>query len=406
MFQKLKLKTKLTTAGRWVTGHVRLLILFGLFAALLSFLLSYRLSTLPTNSLSASERLLAITTVGWHGLLQNPFFLTTKLQLSAGFYFFGQGGALVTRLPSVALGALAIIGVTGLIRAWHGSRMAILGGLLFACSAWTLHVSRYANTDSTYLAAIPILLVSQLVLQRLKTSWLPYVVLVVWSLLLFTPGLIWFVLVAGYWERDSFVSAWRQQKMWRRRLLLAVCSLAWLPLLLQFFIKQPAQIVQWLGAPAQLAAPSALLHQLAAVPLHLFVHGPAIPELWLGQLPVLDIFTLTATLLGIVFYVRHWRSRRSRLLLSYAVIGTIVIALGGAASLSLIVPLAFLVAASGLNSLLRDWLQRFPLNPIVRSLGISTLSLVVAVSCVYNLQSYFVAWPHNATTVSHFSSKP
>ncbi len=406
MFQKLKLKIKFTTARRWVADHDRLLILCGLFAALVSYLLSHRLSSLPTDSLSAGEHLLAVKPIGWHGLVQNPFFFISKLQLSASYYFFGQGGALVTRLPSVVFGALAIIGVTGLIRAWHGSRMAIFGGLLFACSAWTLHVSRYANMDSSYLAVVPILLVSQLALQRVKARWVPYAVLVVWSLLLFTPGLIWFVLLAAWWERDCFAYAWQQQKQWGQRLLLTVCGLAWLPLLLQFFISQPTQLVQWLGAPAHLAAPSALLHHLAAVPLHLFIHGPAIPELWLGQLPVLDIFTLVATLLGLVFYIRHWRSGRSRLLLSYGVIGTVVIALGGAASLSLIVPLAYLVAATGLNSLLRDWLQRFPLNPIARGVGVSALSLVIVVSCAYNLQSYFVAWPHNATTISHFNVQP
>ena len=405
MLPKLKLKIKFSSARRWVAFHDRLLLLIILFAILVSYLLVHRLTTLPTANLSASEHLLSITPIGWHGLVQNPFFFIHKLQLSVGYYLFGQGGALVTRLPSVKLGALAIICVAVLMRAWHGTRIAVLGCLLFACSAWTLHVSRYANFDSAYLAAIPMLLVSQLALQRAKARWVPYLVLSVWSLLLFTPGLIWFVLLAAWWERDSLVLAWQQQKHWWQRLLLFLAGLAWLPLLLQFFIKQPQQVVQWLGAPEHLANPSTLLHQLAAVPLHLFGHGPAIPELWLGQLPVLDIFSLTVTVLGIIYYARHWQSGRSRLLLSYALISSLVIALGGAASLSLIVPLAYLAAAAGLSSFLRDWLRRFPFNPIIRFAGIIALSLVVLASCAYNLQSYFVAWPHNFSTIRHFASK-
>lgn len=372
---------------------------------LVLFLLLYRLTQLPTLSLSSAEQSLALTPIGWHGLAHNPFFLISKLQLSAAFYWFGQGGALVTRLPSVKLGFVSIIGVTILIRAWHGTKAAIFGCLLFACSAWLLHVSRYASWDSLYLSAVPIILVSQLALERLKVAWLPYIILLIWGFLLYTPGLIWFVLLAAWWDRDRFQAAWLQQRRWWQRLLLVVCGSIWLPLLVQFFVRQPRQFLIWLGAPARFVSWQDLLHHLAAVPLHLFIHGPAIPEQWLGQLPVLDIFTLTMTVLGIIYYTRHWRSGRSRLLFSYAALGTLLIGLGGPASLSLIIPLAYLAAAAGLAGLLRDWRQRFPLNPVLRTIGVTVVSVVVFASCAYNLQAYFVAWPHNPSTLSRFSAQ-
>ena len=83
-------------------------------------------------------------------------------------------------------------------------------------------------------------------------------------------------------------------------------------------------------------------------------------------------------------------------------IGTILIGLGGPVGLSMLVPVLFLLAAAGLHSLLQSWLRVFPTNPIARNLGVSLVILAVAVSCTYNLRSYFVAWPHNATTQATF----
>ena len=404
MFQKLK--TKLGRGWHWALQSKWSLLLVALAAAVVSFLLLHRLTTLPTGGLSPAEQGLAAMPIGWHGLFQDPFFLINKLQLSVSYYLFGQGGAAIVRLPSVKLGAIAIICVGILLRVWHGTRIAVLGCLLFTCSAWTLHVSRYASWDSTYLAVLPLLLVSQLALQRLTKVWVPYVVVTLWSLLLFTPGFIWFALFAFWWERPRFVSTWQQQEQWWQRLLLLILGFAWLPLLASFFIRQPGQIAQWLGAPAHFDSLLTISHRLASVPLHLFGYGPAIPELWLGRLPLLDIFTLTITILGLIFYAQHWRSGRSRLLLAYAALGTILIGGAGATSLSLLVPLCYLAAAAGLSYLLRNWLRRFPLNPILRSVGVVGLSLLVLASCAYNLQSYFVAWPHNQTTISHFRSQP
>ena len=378
-------------------------LLFVAAIAVIGYLLTHRLASL-TFGFSTNELRIASLPIGWHGILASPLFLVFKLFESVSFYFFGQQNILAARLPSVLLGLIAVTAFGLVLRAWHNSRIAILGCLLFATSAWTLHVSRYVGYESSYLVVLPILLLSQVALRRYKKRWLTYAVLVVWSLLLFTPGMIWFVAVAAFWQRNDLVQAWQESTLWWQKVLFILFNISSLPLLIWSFVKHNNLVVSWLGAPSSFDSLQQLGHRLAAVPLHLFVRGPGIPDLWLGRLPLLDIFTLSMTIIGIVFYAGKWRNSRSQLLAAYGVIGTILIGLGGPVSLSLLVPILYLFAAAGMGWLLHDWLKYFPNNPIARGLAIGVVSFAVATSCTYNIYSYYVAWPHNAATITEYSA--
>lgn len=378
------------------------LVLVGLFAVFVTSLLLRHLTTLPMGGVSAAELQVANTPIGWHGILNNPSYLLVKLLRSIGFYFFGQGGALVIRLPSVIFTMSAIVSSALMLRVWHGARTAVLGTFLLACSAWTLHIGRYGSYDSSYLAAIPYLLISQYVLHRFKQPWVIFAVILNWSLLLLTPGLVWFVLAAAFWQRRDLLAAWKNLKLWWARVLLILTGLLWTPLLLNSWLNQTAQATNWLGLPAHYGNLSIVSHHFLDVLIHLFVHGPNTPELWLGRLPILDVFTLVVTVLGIIFYARHWRNSRAQMLFSYLGLSIILIGLGGPVSLSLAVPLMYLFAAAGLTWLLHDWLKHFPSNPIARAIGVGLISLAVLFSAAYNLQSYFVAWPNSPTVISRF----
>ncbi|MBS0555230.1 MAG: hypothetical protein JSS47_22320 [Proteobacteria bacterium] len=135
---------------------------------------------------------------------------------------------------------------------------------------------------------------------------------------------------------------------------------------------------------------------------HLFIGGPRKPDLWLGKAPILDVFTLAMFLIGLYFYVSHWRSSRSKLLGSLFLAGAILVALGGPVSLSLLVPLLYIVAATGITYLVKEWLQVFPLNPIARNIGLALVAIAVMMACAYNLRAYFIAWPHNRPTAAVF----
>jgi hypothetical protein len=325
-----------------------------------------------------------------------------KLLRSIVFFLSPNHGQLLTRLPNAIFGGLTVISFAWLIRLWHGTRTAFFSTILFAVSAWVLHVSRLASFDVLYLWVIPTLLLSYVLLQKDPNKALVwYGSLLVWGLLLYIPGVVWLVLATIWWQRTAIADGWQHFGRWWQRGLYILAGLIWLPILIIDFLR-PGNLTNWLGLPAHWAAPTALLKQFIAVPVHLLVRGPKYPQLWLGRAPILDIFTLTVCLLGIYFYASHWQAGRSRLLGSFLVISGALVGLVGPVGLSLLVPLLYVAAATGIAYLLHEWLQVFPLNPLARSLGLGLIVVAIALSCLYNTRAYFVAWPDAGITQTIF----
>lgn len=383
-------------------GQRQRLPLWGLALALLvGWLVLHRLASL-TGGLSSSEMRASTEAVGWHGIYNNPFYLPLKLVRSVIFLSFPDHGQLLTRLPNVIFGVLGIITFGWLVRLWHGVRTAILATVLFACSAWVLHVSRLASFDVLYLWAIPTLLLPPLLQKKYPNHpffW--YASLISWGLLLYVPGLVWLIIVNLWLQRKLIASGWKQFKLQWQRGLYFLVGLIWLPLLI-INLMRPGNLLTWLGWPKHIGTLTEVLRRIAEVPAHLFFRGPVSPELWLARAPILDIFALVVCALGIYFYVRHWRAIRSRLLGSLLLVGIILVGLGGPVSLSLLIPLLYLAVATGLAYLLHEWFVVFPNNPLARGLGLGLIIAVVGLSCLYNTRAYFVAWPHTAATRSTF----
>ncbi len=380
----------------------KLLVLALIFAfGCLSFLMLYRLGSL-TNGISSDELKTAAMPYGWHGLYHNPLYLPINVIRSIFFKLFPHYGQTIIRAPSVLFGCLAIVSFAYLIWIWHGMRTAILATILFATSAWTLHVSRLGTNDIMYLFSVPTLLLLNTLLHRhFNNAYIFIGTLCVWGLLLYIPGLIWLLIFNIFWERKELVKGWLlYSKVWQR-IVIIVTPLIWLPLLANYF-RSTQKIEYWLGHMQSFGNLSAVLKSLIAVPIHLFVRGPEYPQLWLGRAPVLDIFALAMTLLGIFFYVTHFRANRSKMIGFYALIAWLLTVFGSSTMFSLLVPLAYVCAAAGIAFLIRDWLRVFPTNPLARGLGVGLIVIAVAFSSFYNVRSYYIAWTYNPTTQALF----
>lgn len=388
----------------WASRTVNIRLIAWLIIGLggLSWLLLHNLAFL-NSGLSINEVKAVSEPVGWHGIYHKPLYLPLKLIRSIIFVIFPTHGQLLSRLPNVIFGGFTVLTFAWLIRLWHSSRTAILASLLFATSAWVLHVSRLASFDVLYLWAIPTLqMVHFLLIKYANQPLVWYGSVLIWGLMLYIPGLVWLIGLEIYLQRKVLIAAFKHFTMiWQRGIYLFI-GLIWLPLLIIDFTR-PGQFKLWLGLPSHLAVPSEIIKHFAAVPVHLFIHGPQYPELWLARSPLLDIFTLAACLIGIYFYATHRHSGRSHLLALFASVCVVLVGFGGPVSLSLVVPMLYITASTGIAYLLHDWLVVFPQNPLARGLGIGLVSLAVALACVYNLRAYFVAWPHNATTKTTFS---
>ena len=208
-----------------------------------------------------------------------------------------------------------------------------------------------------------------------------------------------------YRQRADVGYGMKIQDDFKSKLAYVFSALIWLPLIGRYLVRSPKNILNWLGLPQHFASPLHIVKEFGAVFYHIFIRRPLLPNLWLGRLPILDIFGVIAALTGIYFYAVHIKATRTHLLFVSFLIGAILIALEGPVSLSIVIPIIYIFIAAGLAYLLNQWLSVFPKNPIARSLGYILISLAIAMSVVYNLRSYFVAWPHNSASISVFDVK-
>jgi len=391
--------------GRQLIAHRRKYALLTFALAVVCCLLLYKLGSL-VGGLSAGELTAARTPVGWHGLYNQPLYLPLNAVRSVAFFLFADHGQTLTRLPNAFFGLFTVCAFGWLAWLWHGRRTALFAGCLFATSAWVLHVSRLASFDVLYLWAMTTLLLAHVNLQRRTTNpVIFYGAILLWGLLLYVPGMIWLLLVEWWLQRHAILRGWRHFSRWWQRVTYLLCGIIWLPLLIDR-LRSTMTLKAWLGLPQHFDPPLTLLKHFVGVFVHLFVRGPEYHDLWLGRAPLLGVFALVASLIGVYFYARNFRAGRSRLLGGFFLIGAVLVALGGPVGLSLLVPLMYLLAAAGIAFLLREWLRTFPFNPLARATGISLIVLAVALSCAYNLRAYFVAWPHNHDTKTVFRYHP
>ncbi len=370
-------------------------------AAALAWLMLYKLGSL-TGGFSRDEVSALASPLGWHGIFSHPLYLPLELLRSALFSAFPDYGQALGRLPNAILGVLAVVSFACLIRLWYGLRIALMASAMFATSAWTLHVSRLASFDAVYLWSMPTLLLGHFVLRKYYKRPLAWIgSLAAWALLLYVPGMVWFVLVDVVWQRRYIAGGWRHAAGWWARLIYTLVALVWLPLLV-IDLQRPGRLLSWLGLPQHLGSVLDIARNVIDVPYHLFIRASYGPQLWLGHAPVLDIFALAMCALGVYFYVTHWRSARSRFLGIVSLMGLVLIGLAGPVTSSLLIPLLYVAIATGMAYLLNQWLKTFPNNPLARGVGLGLLVAAVLLSCAYNYRAYFIAWPHASATRAVF----
>lgn len=385
----------------FIKAHRKKIIACSFVGIGLAALLLYKLGSL-VNGLSTLEMFTASQAVGFHGIYHDPLYLPIKLVRSILFFIFPDHGQTITRLPSIVFGAFSVLSFYYVMRVWHGVRTAVLTGLLFATSAWVLHVSRVAGNEVLYLWAVPTLLSLQILLQRHFQRWyVAFGSVIIWGMMLYVPGLVWLLIISLSAQRKTLSAIWKHYSGWRKSALIAA-GLVWLPLLILRLATSLATLRTWLGLPEHFVSLSHAVKGFVGVPVHLLFRGPQYPDLWLDKAPIFDIFTLVVAFLGLYFYAKHWQNSRSKLLLGFGVAGFVLTGIGGAVGLSVLVALLYVTAGMGLTYLLHEWLKVFPLNPLARGLGIGLVALAVSLSVILNMRAYFIAWPHNNTTKATF----
>lgn len=379
----------------FVQSHAKSLILYGSLFAVLAAILAWQLTSLvPGYSSTEVKTFETSQSLSFDNVLDNPLYLLFTLPVKLLSLAIPDTIA-VTRIIAVIGGFTTLIIFASLLRAWHGRRTAIFGTILFGTSAWFLHVARFGGPEVVYFGVFA-LVACGFWLKHSASRLALALAFVLCALLLYVPGFIWFIAIGITWQWKTV------DRLLKKHLLTTtLAGLGFLAALIPLgwgLYKNTELIKPWLGLPADWPSLMEIGRNVLEVPFYFLVRGETNPELWLGTAPIFDVFSLAMLLLGGILYARHIRLSRTILIAAIGIVTTILMAIGGTISYTVLLPFAYLVIAAGAAYLLEQWFKVFPRNPIARSIGIVTLCVVVGLACLFQMTHYFVGWPDAQAT--------
>ncbi len=388
------MRTYIVTHWRQIAGVI---ILVGLAL----FLLFWRIGSL-TSAYSTSEFNTYNQALSNSAILKNPTNLPYSLLVHAAAWLHPHS-ILVSRIVSAVLAFLVLSMFYWLIQHWHGHRVAWMASILFATSTRFLHTARL-GTAQILLFGLFALVVYGVWLKE-RNSKLRFAVpasLLVACLLIYIPGMIWFVLAGVIWQWRTIADKILKTPIWIT-LSVLVPALALLFPMGWSIAKTPKLAETFLGLPQPFPHIGDLFHNLLNIPLQLFyTHSTITSDLGTPALLTLDSFAIVMFIFGCYLYFRHFKLARANILIAIFGIGIALITLG-TMTVSVLFPFIYMIIAAGVAYLMGQWLSVFPRNVFARSTGIVLLSFVIALCCVYNVRRYFVAWPTSPTTRAIFS---
>lgn len=346
-----------------------------------------------TKSLSVSAKAIG----------QNPINAQYRL-IVYGLKQLGHQGPVSLRLVSVLFAAVAVWLFYYVVSSWYERRIAVIGTILFTTSAWFLHYARLATPDITLTLLLAAIAYGHWIrhTKNFVLAGFAGALLAVW--LMYIPGLIWFVILGGIWQRKQITALLKNSKFSIPFIVLIVAGLL-TPLVLSI-IREPNLIKTLVGLPAiGLLNPYEYIRHVVNVPVQLFIHGPDNPVIWLGRLPLLDILAITMFIMGAYSCYYKRQLDRIKFLVATIIIGSFLIGLRGGVSMIILMPFIYIFITAGLGYFLDQWLSVFPRNPFARIIGIGLVFALITLSVAYNLKHYFVAWPQAPATKSAFRLK-
>ena len=393
------MKKILSSIWNWTKLHWR-----GISIAILVTVIAIITLSLQLSSLVPGQNQFETSTLGeldhfpapWHRAVNAPYMLLA--------FLFGKIVAnplYGARVASVVLGLFATALMYYIIRIWFNIRVATIGTLLFITSSWLLHTTHQA-TPLILLVVGPLLAVAPLAwfTRTKKYRTLAFMTLAAGlGIAAYIPFMFWLIII-------SLLVVIRKEKALLSNLktiqffgALGLYVLIIIPLLLSLS-HYPGQILELLGGSKTIPSISTYFTHVIQVFTSIFIHAPLLPELRIGHLPALDIFSTAMFVLGVYYLYQRKTNIKTMSLFSSMLILLLVIPFSPNSSMDTVIllPFVYIGIITGIVELINQWFSYFPRNPLARNIGISLLVFSITLTSAYHLESYFVAWPNDPDT--------
>lgn len=338
-------------------------------------------------------------------LMDNPLYAPHKI-LQYGLQKLGREGFIAMRSVSVfiAIGLVFLLFYT--VKRWFSLRVAIITTALFALSSWLLFNTRSGTPDIMLVTIIGAIAYG---------AWLPHsttsktaiivgMLLTCW--LLYIPGLVWFVVLGILWQRNTIKELFTEEKL--TFLIAGVGAVALLAPLFFAIYNDPGVLKSFIGlSNTPLAQLSQIPKNLLLVPYQLIVGSLLGPTQGINKVPLLDILTVAMAVIGGYYYIKNDRTLdRTKVIFGGALLGWILISLGGAVGIQILLPFVYLFVAGGFAFMIEQWFKVFPSNPFAKATATTLIVISVISVGAYHMHKYFIAWPQTPITRATFNQPP
>ena len=376
--------------------------MFVLFAASI-FLLTFQLSNLVVG-ISNTEAAQGLSNESLRQVVSNPVYAPYKLLQWLSITLLGHT-VLALRIPSIIFGAASVALLYDVFRHWHKQRIAIVGSLFFVTSSWFLHFSRLGTSAVVLPFFVLILLWAGTKLHHAPVRRWPFLVMAVAvALSLYVPYMLYFLIAGVALHRYAVKKyLWHLSKK-ERAAGLAILAILILPMAYAMF-RDPSIIRAYFAIPVNLPRFVDYLSNIQNTIGYVFWRSESSPVNHLGNMPMLDIFTATMAALGVYQYEKQLNQHRTKWLF----IGTLVLVLtlsvaAHVETFAALAPLVYIFAATGVVTLLVQWYEIFPKNPVARTIGLVPIILLLVIVSNYHANRYFVAWARSPETKAQFNA--
>jgi hypothetical protein len=370
-------------------------IIIGVLVLVLTLLIVLSLQSTVPGGYSASE-IAYHNTVRFGGLIPNnplylPIYLIHKIVLGV----FGTN-IVNLRVANGLISIGAVISIFFIIKSWFSFRVAAFTSVIYLTLTWFLVNTRNALPDVMvlYSAFIPLLIVWTQ--KTKKQKWALVVSALTISLLLYAPGIIWFLLVGILWKAKSIFYILKKSPIWNVVTALVVFLIVLTPFVLN--IAEPEFIKAIFGINLTTLSPLNYLENISTFIVNIFWNSNYNNGINIGSQAVFDIFSLVLITAGVINIAKKWKKSRSKYILISVIMGLLLIGFGSTIASIIILPYVVLLIGCGLGWLLQQWLTVFPKNPFAQNIGVAILVLAIGMTSIYNVYRFYVAWPHMPST--------
>ena len=380
---------------RYAIGYLFIILIIGLIISLASFYLPGGLRSAEMRS-SLQSGALSIESIDPAMVVDLPYHILQRIS----FILFGVS-IISIKLPSVILGSLTIFGLFLLIRTWFRRNIAVITTILAVTAAPFLFILQDGTPYIMYSFLTIWILFAATYVTRKKLFGTFWKVLtgVLMAAAMYTPlgvYLVIAVLTTAFFHPHIRYTI---MKFSRPRLWIAiVLGLVSLVPLIYASAVDHATLFTLLGIPT---SDPELRHNIMLIVSTLTSLGSGDSGYLLKPLYSIGFMMLVG--IGIYKLVTYKYTARSYITLSLSVF-LIPLVIFNPERVLYLFPLACLMLALGIATLVTDWYKLFPKNPYARVAGLIPLSIVVLGMAYSGVARYSNNYTYNPAILKHYSN--